>query len=411
MRRVLARGGATLPQRVVQCSGLPSTTSVLELVQNSNVSSMIQRGYRTSSLSLKAASSEPRGTPVVQAPAAAAQAIMDAQYKVFGMVQGNNLRSGRKRLRAQLRGPGVRAWYGLSFDELFPHWVTPIKEEYFRAEQALNRLGKSRIKGKMKPPKKSITELMAFEDAVPDILDQLEWTDATSLLTEEEQGEREMLLSKARNEAEVAAVEALFYRLASDREQRRDVWEAQLSASKAAAGGGGGEEGKEEGKAKKKNNFRFRQGLDDKRLWGQDVRTAAPAAESKQSPAADGTAPGAAAGTAAPPPAPAADAPAPAEAAAATPGDTAATPAPADASGTAPASGDAPAPTEAAPAAADAPAAAAAAAAPQPPAKKKTIFDVDPASTPAEEVEALWTTFVAERASEQWSVLQLAKDK
>jgi hypothetical protein len=92
-----------------------------------------------------------------------------AQSKVFGTDFGDHRRSGRKRLRSHLRGPSVKGYYGFNFDDVLPNAVTTMKEDFFRDEELLNRIGKTRIKGKMKEPLKDMVETMQFEDEVEDV--------------------------------------------------------------------------------------------------------------------------------------------------------------------------------------------------------------------------------------------------
>lgn len=106
---------------------------------------------------------------LVRVPGAASAGVAEAQSRVWGTVTGNGERSGRKWLRRKLRGPPARAWYGVSFRELLPNFITPLKEDFFRAEQALNRVGKTRITGKIKSPPKPLADTLAFEDALEEV--------------------------------------------------------------------------------------------------------------------------------------------------------------------------------------------------------------------------------------------------
>jgi hypothetical protein len=99
----------------------------------------------------------------------AREAIAEAQFRVWGTVRGNNLRSGRKRLRQALQGPSSKAWYGYRVQELLPEWVTPIRETYFRAEEGLQRLGKSRVAGRQLQPRKITADEIKIEDLIPDV--------------------------------------------------------------------------------------------------------------------------------------------------------------------------------------------------------------------------------------------------
>lgn len=102
-------------------------------------------------------------------PDEAKAAIVEAQYKIFGVVQGNGQRSGRKWLRQLLRGPKSKNWYGYSVRDLLPEYLTPAKEEISRSEEAMQRLGKSRIKGKVKPELMATVDQLKFESKIKEV--------------------------------------------------------------------------------------------------------------------------------------------------------------------------------------------------------------------------------------------------
>ena len=105
----------------------------------------------------------------VLAPATAAADIQASRTLVFGDAVGNGRRSGRKWLRRPLRGPGIGSYYGVNFRDLLPSLITPEKEDLFRAEQALNRVGKTRITGKQKPFTKPLVDTMLFEEELDEV--------------------------------------------------------------------------------------------------------------------------------------------------------------------------------------------------------------------------------------------------
>lgn len=148
--------------------GLPSTSpSAAYILKNSSAA----RHFRTGSVKLqqeaqKKAAVQPTQPPKPLSPEDVAKVVQTAQTKVFGTAFPGNLRTGRKRLRAILRGPASKNWYGYTFDDILPEALTEMKEDYYRDEEQLNRLGKTRITGKMKNPLKSKVEVMQFDDMI-----------------------------------------------------------------------------------------------------------------------------------------------------------------------------------------------------------------------------------------------------
>lgn len=63
----------------------------------------------------------------------------------------------------------------------------PAREELYRAEEVNQRLGKTRMKGKMHGPPTSFVERMKLEDAAEGILDQLDWFRTEDALPDEEE--------------------------------------------------------------------------------------------------------------------------------------------------------------------------------------------------------------------------------
>ena len=100
-------------------------------------------------------------------PTSAALAdVVDARRRIFGDEPGNGLRSGRKWLRRRLKGPAALSWYGVSYNDVFPQETgNSVNEDDYRLEMILNRVGKSRMKGKMKHFKKPFLDSIRLEDA------------------------------------------------------------------------------------------------------------------------------------------------------------------------------------------------------------------------------------------------------
>lgn len=150
---------------------LRSLSAASSAVAQSGTRHIFSRGLHSTQASL--GSSRGSGLPLahtlVDVSAAAAEEIAGARYRVFGDVTGNGKRSGRKWLRRRLRGPAARGWYGVEFKDMLPEMITPTKEHVLRFEQGLNRVGKTRITGKIKNPLKSLVETLRFEDAMEDV--------------------------------------------------------------------------------------------------------------------------------------------------------------------------------------------------------------------------------------------------
>ncbi len=195
-------------------------------------------------------------------------------------------------------------------------------------------------------------------------MEDLDFEEADALLTQDEIKRRDALLAGAEDEETIEAINALFERIAADREEHREAWEEKFSAARGGSAGAaaGGAAAPGSGKAKRKPAENLRQGWDDKRSAGD------PLPPQRPPPAAEAAAAGAAAG--------AADA-AGAEAAAA-----------AAAAETAP------------PPSSDALTALAAA----------TVFNVDPSTLTPEQFDAAFEAHCKERAQAEWEALQEVKD-
>lgn len=120
--------------------------------------------------------------------AEALAAVAVARRDIFGFVDGDNRRSGRKVLRRALIGPAVQRYRPVTFDALRVDRVglyAPAREELFRQEEVNQRLGKTRITGKMHGPPTSFVERMKLEDAAEGVLDQLDWFRGDAALPDE----------------------------------------------------------------------------------------------------------------------------------------------------------------------------------------------------------------------------------
>ena len=142
-------------------------------------SRLYHRGLHTSSSLLTAAQPVPAARKwslravfahtQVQQSTSVVDDVIVARGTVFGDVEGDGRRSGRKWLRRPLRGPAAANYYGLSFRDLAPNFITSVKENVFRYEQMLNRGGKTRITGKQKPFVKPLVDTMKFEEEMQSV--------------------------------------------------------------------------------------------------------------------------------------------------------------------------------------------------------------------------------------------------
>eukprot|EP00929_Paragymnodinium_shiwhaense_P122931 TRINITY_DN96245_c0_g1_i1.p1 TRINITY_DN96245_c0_g1~~TRINITY_DN96245_c0_g1_i1.p1 ORF type:complete len:134 (+),score=17.76 TRINITY_DN96245_c0_g1_i1:28-402(+) len=100
--------------------------------------------------------------------------VKEAASRLFGTVQPQgNLRSGRKVLKRALKGPAVAQWYPYTLKEVnAPGYEDPIIEDFYREEQELNRVGKTRIEGKLKPIREEVIERIKFSDYN---MDEVNW--------------------------------------------------------------------------------------------------------------------------------------------------------------------------------------------------------------------------------------------
>ncbi len=115
-----------------------------------------------------------QGTAGALPTAAALADVAAARRRIFGDEPGNGLRSGRKWLRRRLKGPAALSWYGVPYNDVFPAETgNSVNEDDYRLELILNRVGKSRMKGKMKHFKKPFLDNIKLEDAFAEVRPQL----------------------------------------------------------------------------------------------------------------------------------------------------------------------------------------------------------------------------------------------
>lgn len=111
------------------------------------------------------------------APDAALDDILEARRAIFGIVQGTGQRTGRKVLRAKLSGGTLKSYYEPRLEEFNLERVgleNPVREELFQAEQEKNRIGKTRIKPKMRGTTAEFARVMKLEEAEEDLLEPLD---------------------------------------------------------------------------------------------------------------------------------------------------------------------------------------------------------------------------------------------
>jgi len=103
--------------------------------------------------------------------------VLASRRAVFGAVAGDGLRSGRKALRALSAGATLKGYYEPRLTELGLERVgveNPVREELFRAEEERNRLGKSRVKGKMRGTSPEFARWMKLADADEAMLEPID---------------------------------------------------------------------------------------------------------------------------------------------------------------------------------------------------------------------------------------------
>jgi hypothetical protein len=94
-------------------------------------------------------------------------AIEAARREIFGIVPGNGLRSGRKILRSNLKGPMISGYYPPTMTDMPLEAIgiqNEAREALFLKEEMLNRVGKTRIKGKMRGGTAEFQDYMRFRE-------------------------------------------------------------------------------------------------------------------------------------------------------------------------------------------------------------------------------------------------------
>lgn len=123
----------------------------------------------------------------------AAAAILEARRQIFGHVPGDGTRSGRKAFRQKLKGQALKDWYHLRIEDLPLHEVgieNPAREELYRKEEELNRIGKTRIKGKVRGPTPDFVREMKLKDAEEEIMEPIDCFLPEDALPEDESVEK-----------------------------------------------------------------------------------------------------------------------------------------------------------------------------------------------------------------------------
>lgn len=91
--------------------------------------------------------------------------VIAARAKLFGQVEPGGLKAGRKVARQALKGPALDSWYPYTMKELkAPGYDEPAIEDLYRMEQELNRVGKTRAEGKIKPLRVDVVERIKIAD-------------------------------------------------------------------------------------------------------------------------------------------------------------------------------------------------------------------------------------------------------
>lgn len=151
----------------------------------------------------------------------AAAAILEARRQIFGHVPGDGTRSGRKALRQQLKGQVIKDWYHLRITDLPLHEIgleNPVREELYRKEEELNRIGKTRIKGKVRGPGEEFVREMKLQDATEEILEPIDMYLPEDALPEDGSADRlaeELELDEVRQRELRARMERVCCRLAN----------------------------------------------------------------------------------------------------------------------------------------------------------------------------------------------------
>jgi Mitochondrial ribosomal subunit S27 len=111
------------------------------------------------------------------APTSAIDDILEARRAIFGIVQGNGQRTGRKVLRAKLSGGTLKSYYEPRLQDFGLERVgleNPVREELYLAEQEKNRIGKTRIKPKMRGTSAEFARVMTLDEVEENLLEPLD---------------------------------------------------------------------------------------------------------------------------------------------------------------------------------------------------------------------------------------------
>lgn len=190
----------------------------------------------------------------------AAAAILEARRQIFGHVPGDGTRSGRKAFRQKLKGQVIKDWYHLRITDLPLHEIgleNPVREELYRKEEELNRIGKTRIKGKVRGPGEEFVREMKLADATEEILEPIDVFLPEDALPEDGSAERlaEELDLDEEERGWLAEILASYPREAENPEDDDGSGEVKKEGKKT----------KEEKKAGARK-MSFRTSIDDKRV-------------------------------------------------------------------------------------------------------------------------------------------------
>lgn len=192
---------------------------------------------------------------------AAVAAIAETRREIFGVVQGNGERSGRKVLRERLKGPHVASWYPLGVHELGLQKLgvdDPVREQLYRKEQQDNRVGKTRMKGKLRPPTVAFVEQMKLIDAEDGIIDQADYFYPEDALPDEQVVAK---LQEGLDNEGRAVLGEIFSEVAVMAEAGR------MEKAEAAAGG----DAASEKASRARDKAKLRRSLADKRMKDDDA--------------------------------------------------------------------------------------------------------------------------------------------
>lgn len=205
----------------------------------------------------------PLGVP---ANAEVKTAIEAARREIFGIVTGNGLRSGRKILRSHLKGPQIAGYYPPSIRDMPLEAIgieAPKREELYRKEEQMNRLGKTRIKGKMRGGTAEFQDKMRFREITPAAMESLDIVDSSIALPDQQILDAMQL---GKTEEERGWLKELFANFAVSLEKPATLTAAGAGGVSKGIGSGVSRETKAASKLARAS--KMRQGYADKRLFG-----------------------------------------------------------------------------------------------------------------------------------------------